>query len=174
VRGKKEVDAAVDGLLDALGIDPESYQDFVAWALAEQLVLTLTDAVRNDPDHQLKPLWDRPDGGKRFRHIARTMTGRSWSNEDEQRLFDRVHLALVEHDRQPIPAEDLLRLLWNTPHVCVRCDRKPPEIKLHVDHIFPVSRGGTSRFPNLQLLCAECNLRKSNKLEQEGLWLSSV
>lgn len=165
---------AISSLLSALGIDPVSHQRFVAWALAEQLVAVLADAVASDPDHQVKPLWDRPDGGKRFRHIVRSATGRSWSAEDEERLYERVRLALIDHDRKPIRAEDLLRLLWNAPHVCVNCGRRPPDVKLHIDHVFPASRGGSSKYKNLQFLCAECNLRKSNKLEQEDLWLSSV
>jgi len=164
----------VEGLLEALGIDPVSYQRFVAWALAEQLLVVLTTVIRSDPDHIACPLWDRPDGGKRFRHILRTTTRRDWSVEDEERLFDRVRLALVEHNRLPVGAEDLLRLLWNTPHVCAYCGKAPPEITLHVDHVFPASRGGSSKFDNLQFLCATCNLKKSNKLEQGDLWLNSV
>jgi 5-methylcytosine-specific restriction enzyme A len=167
-------DAAVDGLLDALGIDAASYQGFVAGALAEQLVSVLANAVATDPDHRAKALWDRPDGRKRFRSIVRGTTGRGWSDEDEERLFERVRLALTDHDREPIRAEDLLRLLWNSPHVCTNCGKCPPEIKLHVDHVFPASRGGSSRFGNLQFLCAECNLRKSNKIEVGDLWLNSV
>jgi catechol 2,3-dioxygenase-like lactoylglutathione lyase family enzyme len=93
---------------------------------------------------------------------------------DEERLFERVHMASVDHHRKPIRAEDLLRLLWNTPHVCMRCGRRPPEIKLHVDHAFPASRAGSSKYANLQFLCADCNLTKSKKLEQEALWLRSV
>lgn len=165
---------AVDGLLDALGLDPQSYQRFVAWALAEQLVSVLTQAVSHDPDHRQKPLWDRPDGAKRFRRLVRETTGRGWSVEDEERLYERVRLALTAHDREPVVAENYLRLLWNKPHVCARCDRRPPQVKLHVDHVFPASRGGSSRFENLQFLCAACNLRKSNKLEQEELWLNSA
>jgi hypothetical protein len=167
-------DSAVSGLLDALGIDSASYQRFAAWALAEQLVSVLTEAVIEDSDHRDKPLWNRPDGRKRFRHILLEVTGRSWSLEDEERLFERVQLALEKHDRKPIRLEDLLRLLWNSPHVCVSCGRRPPAVKLHVDHIFPASRGGSSQFHNLQFLCAECNLRKSNKIEVEDLWLNSV
>ncbi len=166
--------AAVSSLLEALGIDADSYQRFVAWALAEELVVVLADTVAADVDHQDKPLWKRPDGQKRFRHIVREVTARRWSREDEERLYERVRRALTHHDRKPIPAEDLLRLLWNAPHICVRCDRKPPEVTLHVDHVLPASRGGSSKVANLQFLCAECNLRKSNKLEQENLWLNFV
>jgi HNH endonuclease len=35
---------------------------------------------------------------------------------------------------------------------------------LHVDHITPISKGGTSDTDNLQTLCQDCNLGKSNRL----------
>lgn len=35
---------------------------------------------------------------------------------------------------------------------------------LHVDHIIPVSKGGTSVLGNLQTLCQDCNLGKSNRM----------
>ena len=37
-------------------------------------------------------------------------------------------------------------------------------VKLHVDHIIPVSKGGKTEPSNLQTLCERCNLGKSNKL----------
>ena len=33
------------------------------------------------------------------------------------------------------------------------------------DHIFPVSKGGSNRFHNLQTMCTKCNARKSNNIE---------
>ena len=35
---------------------------------------------------------------------------------------------------------------------------------LHVDHIIPISKGGTSDLGNLQTLCQDCYLGKSNRL----------
>jgi HNH endonuclease len=49
---------------------------------------------------------------------------------------------------------------------CVRCGRGPDKdngIKLHVDHKIPFSLGGLTTLDNLQTLCQECNLGKSNK-----------
>ena len=49
---------------------------------------------------------------------------------------------------------------------CVICGKSPstnPNIKLHVDHINPYSLGGETEINNLQTLCSECNLGKSNK-----------
>ena len=36
-------------------------------------------------------------------------------------------------------------------------------VKLHVDHIYPVSKGGRTVPENLQTLCERCNMGKSNK-----------
>jgi 5-methylcytosine-specific restriction endonuclease McrA len=48
---------------------------------------------------------------------------------------------------------------------CKLCGRNPsknPELILHVDHIIPWSRGGDTIAENLQTLCSECNIGKSD------------
>lgn len=44
---------------------------------------------------------------------------------------------------------------------CAYCTKKLE--KYHLDHITPLSRGGSGGFYNLQLLCPTCNLQKSSK-----------
>ena len=38
-------------------------------------------------------------------------------------------------------------------------------VKLHVDHIIPVSKGGKTEPSNLQTLCSRCNIGKGNKMD---------
>lgn len=46
---------------------------------------------------------------------------------------------------------------------CVYCGRGPDHgVFLHVDHIHPVSLGGTDELENLTTACSECNLGKSD------------
>jgi 5-methylcytosine-specific restriction endonuclease McrA len=49
----------------------------------------------------------------------------------------------------------------------MKCGKKVDKKGYHVDHIEPISKGGAEwSFSNLELSCAECNLKKSNKTEK--------
>jgi len=52
---------------------------------------------------------------------------------------------------------------------CVNCESKN---NLTIDHIIPVSKGGTDDYSNLQILCKSCNSSKGNKTEDE--WISAI
>jgi predicted restriction endonuclease len=47
-------------------------------------------------------------------------------------------------------------------HYCGRSPHKDPNVILHVDHIKPLSKGGSWDEKNLITSCKECNLGKSN------------
>ena len=53
---------------------------------------------------------------------------------------------------------------------CVLCGRTVNDgIKLHVDHIMPIAKGGKTVKSNLRTLCHECNLGKSDKYIEDEL-----
>ena len=49
---------------------------------------------------------------------------------------------------------------------CRYCGRKTPEVILEVDHIVPVSKGGTNDLNNLITSCRDCNRGKGADFEQ--------
>jgi 5-methylcytosine-specific restriction enzyme A len=68
------------------------------------------------------------------------------------------------YKRRPIRPSVRFDILTRDQYRCVCCGRSAADgVKLEVDHIIPVSKGGTNHFDNLQTLCADCNRGKSAK-----------
>jgi 5-methylcytosine-specific restriction endonuclease McrA len=66
-----------------------------------------------------------------------------------------------------VTAKDLSKIL-SAP--CIYC-RRPSQ---HVDHVIPLSRGGSHSIGNLAPACQECNLAKGSKLVSEWLYKSKA
>lgn len=43
---------------------------------------------------------------------------------------------------------------------CLACGQHEPDIKLTIDHVLPLSLGGTNAIGNIQPLCGPCNSSK--------------
>ena len=52
------------------------------------------------------------------------------------------------------------KIFMNT---CPSCKLSEPEVRLEIDHIRPLSRGGSDDLDNIQVLCGRCNMRKFTK-----------
>lgn len=57
---------------------------------------------------------------------------------------------------------------------CAYCGRYPKVGDRHVDHVVPLSRGGTHSVDNLAIACARCNLAKHTKTEEEFRWRATA
>jgi hypothetical protein len=85
-------------------------------------------------------------------------------NERKQRKRERLQelvaaaAATIEQTRKQA---DRLRSVLDDQQNCPYCDRRL-DAKVHIDHIYPVSKGGRSVVRNLAKVCIECNLRKGN------------
>ncbi len=165
----KKVSADFTTLVHALGVDENDLLDYLNWCLLEHIVMMFSS--NKEWVHHLK---SAKDGLAKFKKEVERRTKLKWDVDNIAKLYDRVRKATETHYRQPITYEELLRLLINTPMKCsnVDCGKAPPDVKLHIDHIFPASKGGSSKFENLRYLCEKCNLSKSNKITRSEIWIA--
>ncbi len=72
---------------------------------------------------------------------------------------------IVENkSKRNIPLGLRYRVLKKDSFKCVACGHSAVEgAKLHIDHKLPFSLGGLTELNNLQTLCSDCNISKSNK-----------
>ena len=67
-------------------------------------------------------------------------------------------------NRDRLPAGLRYEVLKRDGNQCLACGAAPEAgAELHVDHVVPVSKGGTDGTENLQTLCQDCNLGKGNR-----------
>ena len=76
-----------------------------------------------------------------------------------------------EKRRQRARMSDSLRydIMKRDGFKCVLCGASQKDgAKLHVDHIFPIAKGGKTEPSNLRTLCDRCNLGKKDKYDPNG------
>lgn len=71
--------------------------------------------------------------------------------------------AIIRKEFRDNRAEFLTAIIERDGQFCARCQTTE---RLSIDHIMPVSRGGTNALDNLRLLCRPCNSKKSNKIQK--------
>ncbi len=70
--------------------------------------------------------------------------------------------------RDPIESRLRHEVFKRDGYKCLECGKTKENTTLHVDHITPVSQGGTDELDNLQTLCQACNLAKCNRKWEAG------
>jgi len=67
-------------------------------------------------------------------------------------------------ERSPIPSKVRFDVFRRDKYVCQYCGGCPPKAELEIDHIIPVSRGGTDDISNLKTSCFNCNRGKGDRV----------
>jgi hypothetical protein len=110
--------------------------DFITNTFMEEAVLLVKKAVF-EQDNKLKRL------------------------KTEVEAIERILSQTGLYKHSPIP-EMVKLVVWERDEgKCVRCGSTQ---NLHFAHIIPVIKGGGNSEQNIQLLCADCNLEKSDKI----------
>lgn len=83
---------------------------------------------------------------------------REWENSKNIGLFNTN---TIRYERMKMTKKLRYQIIRRDKYKCVICGRMAEDgIKLHVDHILPVSKGGKTIENNLRTLCNDCNLGK--------------
>ena len=100
--------------------------------------------------------WREHKKAKREREREKKREKRRLEYQDRRMANDAEHAKVTRAMRYDVLRRDGFH--------CVRCGRGCEDgVRLHVDHVVPVSRGGKSTMDNLQTLCEDCNCGKGNK-----------
>ena len=88
---------------------------------------------------------------------------------NQMNLEQEKRRAQAEYERSLMTASLRYDILKRDKGRCVLCGASAEDgVKLHVDHILPVSKGGKTTPSNLRTLCDRCNLGKKDKYDSEG------
>lgn len=124
---------------------------FGGWRAA---LLAFVEYINNDEDYEkaIQEETTEIDNGKK-----------------EQNLLENVKEDITPRRKtsRDINLRLRFKVLQRDNFKCCTCGASPakdPSVKLHVDHIVPWSKGGETVMNNLQTLCSNCNLGKSDLL----------
>ena len=107
---------------------------------------------------------------KEKKHKAKTRYDLGYDYDMEKHLADSSPpVEEIPHEEVSVPKRKNLtpkqrHEIWKRDNfTCQYCGRTINETPLEIDHILPVSKGGTNASSNLQTLCQDCNREKYNK-----------
>lgn len=109
-----------------------------------------------DRDREYRRKW-REENREAYRERMRRWSG---ENPEARAAHSRTRKARVRGAKGTHTAEDVAELKVLQRNTCAYCPQKLNDC-YHVDHITPLSRGGSNSRENLQLTCPGCNMSKS-------------
>jgi 5-methylcytosine-specific restriction endonuclease McrA len=91
--------------------------------------------------------------------------GKEWEekNRHKRKTYKQRRRAAEKGADGKFYPEDILRIFDMQKGKCGICSTKKTIEMMHIDHIKPLSKGGSNWPKNLQLLCEKCNKKKSDK-----------
>ncbi len=152
-------------LVSQLGLDINLLLHEIKWALGEERINKLT------PGFDLFREWSRQrDGLYRFWEFANKRLSVELSQEDVRDVWNCIGLTLGARRRKALTFQEYLMIAIRSDQKCAFCYKRPPEVSLEIDHILPVSRGGSDLAFNLRFLCQFHNRSRGNRFRWADVW----
>lgn len=83
------------------------------------------------------------------------LQGFKWSLTSKKRSLN-MKLAKLRGNHS---VKELQKLLQHSNYCCRLCN----STQISIDHIVPISKGGSNSIKNIQILCISCNSKKGNR-----------
>jgi 5-methylcytosine-specific restriction endonuclease McrA len=129
------------------------------------------DARERERERNRKRRAENPEGA-RARHRKWESANREWnrqrinewmrSHPEERARYEHARRSRKSASGGSYTVAEWKGLVAHYGNKCLCCGRS--DVALTVDHVVPVSKGGTSNIDNLQPLCLSCNSKKQDKI----------
>jgi hypothetical protein len=155
----------VTQLATQLGLDLDLLVHEIQWALGEERINRVT------PAYELFREWTgQKDGLDQFWSYANGKLFSKLTAEEVKDSWDCIDLTLNARMRRPFTFQYYLMIAIRSEQKCEFCGRRPPEVKIEIDHILPVSNGGDNSPFNLRFLCQYHNRSRGNRFRWADVW----
>lgn len=144
----------------SLADDPE-WQKIIGGANKSNVIHTCESCGKSYP--QTIEHWGKIE--RRYWWVCVKCTEQHLANQ--RKTHSRRRRALLFSAPGSHTAEDILILWEKSKHRCYWCGKRIKDGKYHVDHVMPLSKGGSDGIENLVIACPTCNMSKGTKLPQE-------
>lgn len=125
---------------------------------------------------QVKKLEDFVSGGRKSRSLLKkSYICKKCGNEKTRAWFLANQDKVLEYRKKRSGRDFSLSYRWRIldrdKFTCQYCGSSAPTVRLEVDHIIPVSKGGKTEDSNLITACFDCNNGKRDKMISGGFFL---
>lgn len=93
---------------------------------------------------------------------------RQWKLNNRERVYDAIHRRRARKlGNGPVDRIDRVIVHSRDHGRCWLCREPVKQTDMHLDHVVPLSKGGTHTYDNVRTSCAACNLRKGARMPAE-------
>ena len=160
-----QIGIEVEVLASQLGMDMNLLLHEIKWALGEERINRATPCIDQFWE------WSRQhDGLMAFWRFANSQLGTVLPPEDVRDIWECIALTLGTRRRRAFTFQDYLMIAVHSEQSCAFCGKRPPAVFLDIDHILPLSKGGSDLHYNLRFLCQHCNRSRGNRFRWADVW----
>jgi len=155
----------VENLVLQLGLNLNLVLHEIQWSLGEERINRVT------PSYEQFREWSRQrDGLYQFWNFANSKLNTELLQEEVLDIWKCIDLTLNARKRRAFTFQEYLMIAVRSNQECEICRKRPPEVMLEIDHILPVSKGGSEAPFNLRFLCQYHNRSRGNRFRWADIW----